>query len=778
LLFLASGFAALIYELVWFHLLELSLGSSAASIGVLLTAFMGGLFAGSALAPSLMGARHPLRVFAALEAGLAAAAILMLWLLPAAGRVYATGVVDGAAGLLLRGVVAAVCLMPPTMAMGATLPVVGRWLTESPQRAAWLGALYSANTVGAAAGCLIAGFYLLRVYDVVVATAVAAAIDVLAALGALALAGYESPSAWRSPNGGHTVDRPGWMVSRRSAAVLSSIALSGFCALAGEVVWTRLLALAFGATVYTFSIVLAVFLIGIAVGGGVGSIVTRLIASPRSAFGFTQVLVVAAIAWTAYMLASAVPYWPIIPAVSPGIVYNLELDFGIALLALFPAPVLWGASFPLALAAIGDAEKDGGRLASRVYAANTVGAIAGAVLTSVFLVRWIGTAVSQQVMMAAAGISAIVLFGVSRRAAIAAAVTAALIGAVPALPGVLVAYGRNSASWVGHTGEILFVGEGANASVAVSRLPGGALTYHNAGKIQASSQPEDMRLQRMLGHVTTLTAASPDSVLVIGCGSGVTAGAVSIDPAVKRVTIVELESLVPEVVARYFGDYNFHVLDDPRVRVRIDDGRHFLQTTDERFDAITADPFDPWVRGAATVYTQEFFESAKAHLKPGGVLTMWVPLYTTTPDAVKSQLATFFTLFPDAFVLGNTRNGKGYDVIVVGLRDPAPISLPTIDSRLRQPSYAPLTMSLTEVGIRSVADLFFNSYANRAADLKPWLAGAPLNRDRDLRLQYLAGLGINTNMPESIYADIVRDRGSVTSVFTTEEQGSAHPERP
>jgi spermidine synthase len=746
----------------------LSLGSSAASIGVLLTAFMGGLFAGSALAPSAMGTRQPLRVFAALEAGIAGAAILLLWLIPVAGRLYIAGAIEGAPGLLLRAIVAAVCLFPPTMAMGATLPVIGRSLPDSPQRAGLLGALYSANTLGAAAGCVIAGFYLLRVHDVVVATAVAAAVDLIAATGALALARYAP--AWASPSreAKNKAEVLPSRVSGATVAVLTSIALSGFCALAGEVVWTRLLALAFGATVYTFSIVLAVFLIAIALGSGIGSLAAGAVASPRHALGWTQLLVVAAVAWTAFMLARAVPYWPIIPAISPDIVYNLQLDFGVAVLALLPAPLLWGASFPLALAAIRDVEKDGGRLASRVYAANTAGAIAGAVLASVALVAWIGSSGAQQVMVAAAGAAAVVLFGASMQAAVALVVTAALIAAVPAVPGVLVANGRNSASWVGHTGDILFVGEGVNASVAVSRLPGGALTYHNAGKIQASSQPEDMRLQRMLGHVTTLIPTNPESVLVIGCGSGVTAGAASIDPEVKEIMIVELESLVPRVVSTYFANYNFHVLDNPKVRVRIDDGRHFLLTTDEGFDAITADPFDPWVRGAANLYTKEFFESAKAHLNPGGVVTMWVPLYTTTADAVKSQLATFFAVFPDAFVLGNTRNGKGYDVIVVGQRDTAPISLPRIDSRLRQPSYAPLAMSLTEVGIRSVADLFFNSYANRAADLKPWLAGAQLNRDLDLRLQYLAGLGINTNTPESIYADIVRHRGSATDVFATQ----------
>ena len=137
------------------------------------------------------------------------------------------------------------------------------------------------------------------------------------------------------------------------------------------------------------------------------------------------------------------------------------------------------------------------------------------------------------------------------------------------------------------------MGEGLNASVAVSRLSDGALNYHNAGKMQASSEPQDMRLQRMLGHLTTLVPKHPRSVFVIGCGAGVTAGAVSIDPRVEQVTIAEIEPLVPEVVSTHFGEHNFNVVRNPKVRVRIDDGRHYLLTTDEKFDAITSDPLDP-----------------------------------------------------------------------------------------------------------------------------------------------------------------------------------------
>src|SRR5262249_26331858 len=152
-------------------------------------------------------------------------------------------------------------------------------------------------------------------------------------------------------------------------------------------------------------------------------------------------------------------------------------------------------------------------------------------------------------------------------------------------------------------------------------------TYHVAGKIQASNAPRDMRLQRMLGHLTTLIPTTPRSVLVIGCGAGITAGAVSIDPRVDRVTIVEIEPLVPPTASTYFANYNFDVVNKPKVQVHIDDARHYLLTTKEKFDAITADPLDPWVKGAANLYTQEFLEAARSRLNPGGDITMYMQLF-------------------------------------------------------------------------------------------------------------------------------------------------------
>ena len=199
--------------------------------------------------------------------------------------------------------------------------------------------------------------------------------------------------------------------------------------------------------------------------------------------------------------------------------------------------------------------------------------------------------------------------------------------------------------------------------MAVSRMPNGVLNYHNAGKIQASSEPQDMRLQLMLGHLTTLLPEHPRSILVIGCGAGVTAGAVSVNPEVERVTIVEIEPLVPQVVSKYFSEYNYDVVRNPKVRVELDDARHYPLTTQEKFDAITSDPFDPWVKGAATLYTKEFFEEVREHLNPGGVATVFVQLYQSSTDVVKSEIATFLQVFPDGVVLGNTYDGAGYDLV-------------------------------------------------------------------------------------------------------------------
>ena len=763
-----------IYEVVWFQLLQLSIGSSAVSLGVLLGIYMGGMCLGSLLLPKYLNPQnHPLRVYALLELGIAIFGIIVLFAVPIVGRVYTSIAGTGQVSLVLRAIVAAICLLPPTLLMGATLPAIARWVETTPKGVSWLGYFYGGNLAGAVAGSLLAGFYLLRVYDMPTATGAAVGLNVLVALLALLVAA-------RTP---HTVitatpsDTPLTVTSTPeiSRLVYIAIALSGLTALGSEVVWTRVLSLLFGATTYTFSLILAVFLVGLGIGSSLGSSMARNLKNPRIALGWCQLGLCVTLAWAAYTTSASLPYWPINPSISTSLVYNFQLDLMRAIWVMLPGAILWGASFPLALAAVATRGQDSARLVGGVYAANTVGAIIGATVISLALVGTIGSQKTQQVLIGIAAMSGLLMLmpatGEVRKAWAStpvvvvgiALIAGFLARSVPPIPWLLVAYGRYSATWVGQN-EMVYVGEGVTASVAVTRTPTGVLNYHNAGKVQASSEPQDMRLQRMLGHITTLVPKNPNKVLVIGCGAGVTAGAVSIDPMVKDQTIAEIEPLVPRVVSTHFAQHNFNVVANPKVKVHLDDARHYLLTTNEKFDAITSDPLDPWVKGAATLYTREFFDVVKSHLNPGGVVTLFVQLYESSEAAVKSEIGTFLEAFPNGAVFANTVNGQGYDLVLFGQLEGGKINVDAVQARLSDPANAAVAKSLSEVGINSAIDLF-GTFAGRRGDMKNWLADVQINTDRNLKLQYLAGLGLNLYQSDAIYKAMIRDAKYPDNLF-------------
>ncbi|MEO8071416.1 MAG: fused MFS/spermidine synthase, partial [Acidobacteriota bacterium] len=459
--------------------------------------------------------------------------------------------------------------------------------------------------------------------------------------------------------------------------------------------------------------------------------------------------------------------------------FNFQLDMVRCLWVVLPGAILWGASFPLALAAVAAPGQDPGRLVGGVYAANTVGAIVGSLASGLLMVVYLGTQEAQQVLIVISALSALMLLapavaGDTGSAGIRWVTTALLIVAtggaglivrtMPKVPPILVAYGRYAATWVGLT-NIIYVGEGLNAFVAVSETSTGVRNYHNAGKVQASSEPQDMRLQRMLGHFTHLIPKNPANALVIGCGAGVTAGAVSIGPGVKHMTIAEIEPLVPASVSTYFGEHNYNVVKNPKVTVHIDDARHFLLTTKEKFDAVTSDPLDPWVKGAATLYTREFFEIVKKRLNPGGVVTLFVQLYESNSAAVKSEIGTFLEAFPNGVVWGNTNNGQGYDLVLMGQVEQTKINIDELQAKLDRPEFAEVKQSLREIGIDSAIELLSN-YAGSASDLAPWLKDVQINRDRNLRLQYLAGMGLNLYQSAPIYADMLQYVKFPEALFT------------
>ncbi|MEQ1831783.1 MAG: fused MFS/spermidine synthase [Candidatus Eisenbacteria bacterium] len=770
-LFAASGAAALIHEVLWFQVLELVVGSSAVSLGILLGTYMGGMCLGSLLLPRFVSrAQHPVRVYGLLELGVGVLAVLVFFVVPLVGRLLMGSGGSGASGLVVRGLVACLCLLPPTALMGATLPAIARWVEATPRGASGVGALYTSNLVGAIAGCLLAGFHLLRFHPLVVSMLVAAGLN-------LVVGGV---SWWLARHTAHMPDI-GTAATERTPVRLDAVhvvtALSGFGALGGQVVWTRVLALLMGATVYTFSIILAVFLFGLGLGSSVGSLLSRSSRDARRDLGLCQLLLAAAVAWSAYAVNRSLPWWPVNFNLSHDPWITFQLDLARAAWALLPPTVLWGASFPLAIAAATRADTDPGRVVATVYAANTVGAIAGS-LAFTFLLPLLGSQGEQRVLIGVAAAAALLLLTprpgraagaatLARAAALTAALAVAALLALrmPPLPQALVALGRfatfrlNSPGAPGDAGKdplIQFMGEGLTESVAVSEKDG-VRVFHVSGKIEASSSYIDMRLQRLLGHLPALVHPEPKSVLIVGCGAGVTAGSFVTHPGIRRIVICEIEPMVPQHVTPYFANENHGVLSDPRVEVVYDDARHYVLTTREKFDIVTSDPIHPWVAGSAALYSADYYRLVRRILNPGGVVSQWVPVYQASEDAVKSELATFFQVFPNGTAWAGINRGAGFDMVMLGTEAATRVDLAALRERSGAPAMAAVNQSLLGVGYRSAFELL-SSYLGRAQDLKPWTDGAHINRDREPWLQYRAGWDSYTQQPNNLFEEMARYR--------------------
>jgi spermidine synthase len=388
------------------------------------------------------------------------------------------------------------------------------------------------------------------------------------------------------------------------------------------------------------------------------------------------------------------------------------------------------------------------------------------------------------------------------------------------VPWNVVAWGRNSTSWLhlcvpGIVNERdvplgapndsfslygVYVGEGMNVSVAVTKSSEGYLYFHGAGKVQASNHPNDMRLQRMLGHLSVLARTNPDDVkdvLVVACGAGVTAGSFVPYPNIERITICDIEPLVPKLVTPMFGEQNYHIVDgidkqNPRmvegkeVKVVYDDGRHYIRTLpkDAKFDVITSDPIDPWVKGCAALNTVEYYEMCKEHLNPGGVMSLWIPLYESNHETVKSVISTFFRVFPNGVLFSNDINAEGFDAILLGQVEPIRIDLDKLHEKLYSPAYRRVRESLIDVGFgmdtgrikwgpnawsdESIALLA--TYAGRGVDMKEWMKDAQINTDRNLRLQYLAGMSVNSFMETEILEGILKYYKYPDDLFTGSSQ--------
>jgi spermidine synthase len=811
-LFFGSGCAALIYEVVWLQMLQLVIGLTSVSLGILLGTFMGGMCIGSLLLPRLVSIKnHPLRIYAFLEFFIGISGLVLLSGIPLISNLYTDLSGHGLyRSILVRSLIAAFCILPPTILMGATLPAISRWVETTPEGVSWMGFFYGGNILGAVAGCLLSGFYLLRVFDVATATYVAFFMNLIIAISAIYI------SRISSYNFDQADIRPQILLAPGFRVVYITIALSGMAALGGEVIWTRLLSIMMGSTVYTFSIILAAFLIGLGIGSGTGAFLSRKIKNPGLALGMCQLLLIVAITWTSYIITHRIPY-RLDLTMLPDAWQLFRNDLAWCILAVVPPALFWGASFPLSLAAVAMRGTDPGRLVGGVYAANTIGAIAGSLGFSMIGIPFLGSAVSQKLLIILSGLAALVIFThylstrlpsgdsfINKRnpflnIQIATVITLVVIlvvlfiSNIKTIPWGAVAYGRYMSSYgnlegiskslpepPAETVKLLYIGEGLNGTVAVTQTSTGTKQFHSVGKVQASTELLDMRLQRMLGHITALITEIPESVLVIGCGAGITAGTFVTYPEVKRIVVCDIESLIPRRIAPMFSEVNYGIADGiskqnvslvngKEVRFEYDDGRHYMRTSEEKYDIISSDPIDPWGKGAGALYTLEYFALCKSHLKPGGSMSLWVPLYQGSNESVKSMISTFFRVFPDGTIWSNDNEGTGYDLVLFGQQEPTLIDIEKLNTRFRREDYADVRQSLEEIGFHSLKDLLI-TYAGRAGDLKEWISGSQINTDRNMRLSYLSGLAANFYDQDDIFSEICKYYKFPVDLFSDSKQ--------
>ena len=760
-----SGAAALVYEVVWLRMLGLVVGHAVDALTAVLAAFMAGLALGAALFGRFAGRlRKPLAACAWLEGGVAAYAVLLpfaLAALPGASlplRAAFGFSYDGWS--LSQTALACALLLPPTVLMGGTLPLLSQAAGgghAAPARVA--GALYALNTCGAVLGALAAGYWLLptagnRATGWIAAGAnLAAAALLFAASRGAPLARADAHNRAFDAERSSGPDGPAWVVP-------AAMAVSGAAAMVFEVAWTRALSLVIGSSTYAFSAMLVAVLVSIAAGSAV--YVWRWGGRPAgpAALGVIEAGVggLAALALLGFERLPDFLLAGLRWSAEPGWVALLQLALSAGV--LLPAMLFIGASFPCALSATVVGGSRVGRQVGRLYAANTAGAVAGVILGGLVLVPGWGVHAALKTAIVATLLLAAALLAVSGRGArrlVPAAASVVVAGAVVLAPtwdsrvmsSAPAVYaktylgageGRRLSQIVAEE-TVLFYRDGRSGTVAVTRQGPHTLLRIN-GKIDAGTV-RDMPTHLMLAHLPLLVHPSPRAVFILGLGSGVTAAAAARHP-VERVDVLEIEPAVIEA-SRFFAGEQDGALDDPRVRVVIGDGRSFLLSAGPRYDVIISEPSNPWVQGMAGLFSAEFFALAKERLRPGGMMLQWVQSYNLVPDDLKMVVATFRTAFPATSVWEPTPG----DFLLLGSVEPAPLDLGRL--RARWEALPRVRADFERLGIRDWAGMlgFFALGEDDAARLG---AGAGLNTDDRLPLEFSAprSLYVDTSLPNRV----------------------------
>jgi spermidine synthase len=790
LLFALSGFVALLYEVLWTRLFSLHLSHTLAAASAVLAAFMGGL-AGGALAAGARSHRidapTALRAYAGIEAGVAVYAVCLPWLLHLAQPLLAAVYRDGDAGWLfgaLRVVLALAIVGLPAAAMGATYPLMIR-AGGAPIITTRADVLYAVNTAGAALGTVATGFWLLPTLGILKATVTGAAIGVLICAVAWRLAshiaaGVSEKQPPRTRDRSEAVPRrrkgaPAPAVSVRDGAIFA--ALAGFSALALEVAWTRALAVVLGPTIYAFSAMLASFIVGLAAGSGAGTWLVRRVTGVR---GWTALFFAAAAGSTAVAIARLddVLVQLATAAADPAAQWSSVFAAGVwqTLLLLTPIAFCSGALFPLALAIAGG--EANARSAAAVYAANSGGAILGALGAGIVLIPRFGLLRTVQIAAMVSIAAALVGGGrlVARRAVPAVVAAALAIGAAALLlrspwdPALMSSGGYKYAPYLGGrdlrdlltAGTIRYYREGPSATVAVRDLAR-VRSLSIDGKVDASTGG-DMLTQRMLAHLPLFMHRSPSSVAIVGLGSGVTLATALTHP----ITSADVVEISPEVVeaSAWFADVNRNPLADPRARLIVGDARSHFRLAARRYDVIISEPSNPWMAGVAALFTREFFEALRARLATGGLVCQWAHTYDISGDDLKSIVATFSSVFPDVTLW---LVGDG-DLLMIGGDQAEERS----QSFAASPGRADALRDLGAAGIRST-DQLRSFYVGGSSFARAWSGPALVQRDDLMALEFSAPRGIvGRGSADQAAALLSSSTAQMTDAAAAREAGLLH----
>ncbi|GMR24472.1 MAG: fused MFS/spermidine synthase [Acidobacteriota bacterium] len=764
-LFFLSGASGLVYQVIWVRLLTRIFGTTTFAVSALLAVFMAGLGLGAALASRyLIKVRYPLRWFGAFEIGVGLYALALNAMLPA-GEALFLGLVSqlglsGGGENFAKVVLAFVVLLPPTTLMGAGLPLL---VKQSVNRLSSVGlrtgSLYAINTLGAAGGCFVAGFYTIPLWGMETTTQIAATVNSFVGLAAIALSFLlaepdpdSSPDGLDEPESSKTTSKLRWAIA--------AFTVSGFAAIGLEVVWTRLLTLVFKGYSYSFTAMLTVFLIGIALGSVTFARPADRARDPEALLGILQIAIgISVTALTALLVLSDDSLELMHYQFGYDFTGHMLAKFFIAFVVLGVPTFLFGAQFPVVSRLATDEARTAGRRVGLLYAMNVVGSILGALVTGYVLIPLAGTQTSLRLLalsMVAMGFALVLkrsqLPAPWKRAIVAGAVLSFVVLVVVTPSDLSLQVHRQ---WLQGGEKISYYEEGASATVMVgSSKDNGTKRLLINGNSASNSSSYGLSVNRIQGSIPFLFDRMPKKVLAACFGTGIISGTLS-QFDIEQMDGVDIS---PEVIraAEEFREENYDVVNNDRVTIHIDDGRNFLLKSRERYDVITMEPMPPALAGVADMYTKEFYELCNDRLNPGGFVSQWVPMYYLTLGDMKMLYRTFADSFPYAMVFYHN-----FDSFLVGSDQPLRLSPAAFEQRLVSKK---LARDLAAIELRSPEDLFSAYLMGRDAMLR-FAGNAPIVTDDHPIVEFTAPKAVDRSTIAGNYLAVTEYAESVAPLL-------------